>query len=82
IDILGEIEKSNIRFDFESQKLFLSIPQVMFKNNVRGYIPPEKWDNGINALLLNYNFNGRNNKNDKDGSNNNNYFLNLTPGIN
>lgn len=82
IDILGEIEKSNIRFDFESQKLFLSIPQIMFKNNVRGYIPPEKWDNGINALLLNYNFNGRNNKNDKDGSNSNNYFLNLTPGIN
>ncbi|MBG6027411.1 fimbrial biogenesis usher protein [Proteus columbae] len=82
IDLLSEIEKSSVRFDFERQKLFLSIPQIMFKNNIRGYIPPEKWDNGINAILLNYNFTGRNNKNDKDGSNNNNYFLNLTPGIN
>ncbi|NHW59006.1 fimbrial protein FimD, partial [Escherichia coli] len=65
INILDEIEKSSIRFDFESQKLFLSIPQVMFKNNIRGYIPPEKWDNGINAFLLNYNFTGRNSKNYK-----------------
>ncbi|MEX5763566.1 hypothetical protein AB6H12_15060 [Proteus mirabilis] len=23
----------------------------MFKNNVRGFIPPEKWDNGINAFF-------------------------------
>lgn len=82
INILDEIEKSSIRFDFESQKLFLSIPQVMFKNNIRGYIPPEKWDNGINAFLLNYNFTGRNSKNYKDNINNNNYFLNINPGIN
>ncbi|WP_350445618.1 FimD/PapC N-terminal domain-containing protein [Proteus terrae] len=26
-------------------------------------MPPEKWDNGINAFLLNYNFTGRNSKN-------------------
>lgn len=82
VDILNKIEKSDIKFDFENQKLFLSIPQIMFKNNIRGYIPPEKWDDGINALLLNYNFTGRNSKNFKDDINNNNYFLSLNPGVN
>ena len=81
-NILDKIENSSVKFDFEGQKLFLSIPQIMFKNNVRGFIPPEKWDNGINAFLLNYNFTGRNSKNFKDNVDNNNYFLNLNPGIN
>lgn len=73
-NILDKIENSSVKFDFEGQKLFLSIPQIMFKNNVRGFIPPEKWDNGINAFLLNYNFTGRNSKNFKDNVDNNNYF--------
>lgn len=82
VDILTKIDKSNIKFNFEDQKIYLSIPQVFVRSRVRGYIPPEKWDNGINAFLLNYNFTGRNSKNYKDNINYNNYFLSLNSGLN
>jgi hypothetical protein len=50
-------------------------------NRARGYIPPELWDHGINAGLLNYNFTGNNVHNDVGGSSNYAY-LNLQSGLN
>ncbi len=37
-------------------------------NHARGYIPPELWDNGITAGLINYNFTGNNAHNTTGGS--------------
>ncbi|HDS9358185.1 TPA: fimbrial biogenesis usher protein [Enterobacter chengduensis] len=65
-------------FDFSQQKLNLSIPQAGMNQSARGYIPPDKWDQGINALTLNYDFSGSNNGGDSDE---NNYYLNLQSGL-
>ncbi|HFK7187097.1 TPA: fimbrial biogenesis usher protein [Serratia odorifera] len=73
------IEGAQSEFDFEKQRLKISIPQVMLVNNVRGYIPPDQWDNGITAALLTYNFSGGNSW---GASTNNSYFLNLNSGFN
>lgn len=74
------IPGSKSTFDFEKQRLDLSIPQVAMKNDARGYIPPDQWDEGINALLLNYNFTGDETK--SDNSNQSDKFLSLQSGIN
>lgn len=63
-------------YDFPSQKLMLTFPQAALQNSVRGYIPPEEWDQGINAGLVSYGLTG---SKSHDSSN---YYLNLTSGIN
>ncbi len=50
-------------------------------NHSRGYIPPELWDNGITAGLINYNFTGNNAHNTTGGSSRYAY-LNLQSGLN
>jgi outer membrane usher protein len=48
-----------------------------------GYIPPEQWDEGINALLLNYNFTGsRSRDREESNSTSKSYFLGLLQRIN
>jgi outer membrane usher protein len=74
------IKDRTIRFDVAQQRLYLTIPQAFMGNRARGYIP-ELWDDGINALLLNYNFTGNNVHNDVGGSSNYAY-LNLQSGLN
>ncbi|MFP1740998.1 fimbrial biogenesis usher protein [Lonsdalea quercina] len=73
------IPDSRMTFDFELQRLNISLPQASLNNSGRGYIPPEQWDDGISAALLNYDFTGSNSSGD-DSSNN--YFLNLNSGLN
>lgn len=41
-------------------RLEISIPQISLRPEFRGYIPPERWDNGITAAYLNYQFSGNN----------------------
>ncbi|VEA48777.1 putative outer membrane usher protein ycbS [Salmonella enterica subsp. arizonae] len=51
--------------------------------SARGYIPPQYWDEGINALLLNYTFTGANSRDrSADGGAENSYFLGLNSGLN
>lgn len=83
-DQIVSIEKSNLgckgSFYFEKQRLDLSIPQISMKNDARGYIPPDRWDEGINALTLNYNFTG--NESTVYGNKQSDKFLSLQSGIN
>ncbi|WP_370430223.1 fimbrial biogenesis usher protein [Klebsiella michiganensis] len=73
------IPESSTEFDFEHQQLNISVPQAALKQSARGYIPPEEWDQGVNALLLNYDFTGGNSGGDtKEDS----YYLNLQSGLN
>lgn len=81
-DLPASFDKAQTRFEFERQRLDISIPQAAFRNNVRGYIPPERWDNGITAAMLNYSFSGSNSKNTESDANYNSYFLNLNSGLN
>ncbi len=75
------ITDATTRFDVGQQRLYLTVPQAFMGNRARGYIPPEMWDDGINAGLLNYNFTGNNVHNDTGGSSNYAY-LNLQSGLN
>ncbi len=63
-------------YDFPSQRLMLTFPQASVMNGARGYIPPEEWEQGINAGLVNYSLTG------SKGRESNSYYLNLTSGLN
>jgi outer membrane usher protein len=67
-------------FDFPRMRLDVSIPQAAMQNGARGEIAPERWDEGIDAALLNYSFSG----NTSQGSNgdSSNHYLNLNSGLN
>lgn len=43
------------RFDIGALKYELSIPQVHLKRTPAGYVPPEQWQRGINAVSVSYN---------------------------
>ncbi|WP_417316277.1 fimbrial biogenesis usher protein [Enterobacter sp.] len=70
------IPGSEIAFNFASLRLNINLPQVAMQNSVRGYIPPEQWDEGITAALFNYSFTGNR------GSEDDSYYLNLQSGLN
>lgn len=82
IDLTATLNKVETRFDFERQKLYMSIPQAAFKNNIRGYIPPEQWDDGINALLLDYNLSASHRLGSQLGVGRNSYYLNMNNRVN
>mgnify|MGYP001202359364 CR=1 FL=1 len=65
-------------FDFTAQRLNISIPQAALSTTAQGYIPPDQFDDGINALLVNYQFNGSNDMQANDEY----YSLNLQSGLN
>jgi len=67
-------------FDFQHMRLDISIPQAAMHKSVHGYISPERWDEGINAALLNYNFSGNTSKG--SSGNSSSHYLNLNSGLN
>ena len=75
------ISEATTRFDVGQQRLYLTVPQAFMGTRARGYIPPELWDNGITAGLINYNFTGNNAHNTTGGSSRYAY-LNLQSGLN
>ena len=80
---LAAIPQASAQFQFNRQRLMLSIPQAALENKVRGYVPPEQWDEGLPAMLLNYGFTGSNSKGrDRFTQSASSYYLNLRPGFN
>lgn len=80
---LSVIEQASSDFDFARQRLSLSFPQASLDVHARGYVSPDRWDQGINALLLNYSFSGaQNHAFNATGEDNDNQYLNLRPGFN
>lgn len=76
VDFMRIFPGASSYYDFSSQRLTLSFPQAALQNSIKGYIPPEEWDEGINAGLLDYTLTG------SKGNDNSNYYLNLTSGLN
>ncbi|OMQ20390.1 fimbria/pilus outer membrane usher protein [Serratia oryzae] len=68
------IPQASATFRFNQQRLDLSIPQAALNLAARDYVSPDKWDQGVPALLVNYNFTGANNW--SRNSNNNNNIVN------
>lgn len=80
---LHAIPSGSTEFQFGAQRLFISIPQAAISRQARGYVPPEQWDDGITAALLNYSLSGANNRSRNGSSDTSNtQYANLRPGIN
>lgn len=54
------IPQATTRFDFQQMRLDISIPHKWMQKRPRNWIPPEQWDDGITAAMLNYDFSGTN----------------------
>lgn len=76
-----EIPSASAFFNFERQRLELNLPQAVLHQQVRGLVPESLWDDGISALLLNYNLSGDYGLNGADKGDNSN-FLGLNSGLN
>jgi len=76
VPISEAIPGAETAFDFASLRLDISLPQASLLNSARGYIPPEQWDEGIPAALVNYSFTGNRSTNDDS------YYLSLQSGLN
>lgn len=67
--------------DDEKLALRVSIPQIYMDSSARDAIPPSRWDQGINALMVNYDFSTTQTlKSDYDSDDL--YYLNMRSGIN
>ncbi|MGU3522346.1 fimbrial biogenesis usher protein [Enterobacteriaceae bacterium C23F] len=83
INLPESIPGAATEFDFDQQRLNISVPQAAMTSTARGYIPPSQWDEGISALLLNYTFSGANSRDaSAGGTEENSYFLGLNSGFN
>ncbi|EKS9201222.1 fimbria/pilus outer membrane usher protein [Enterobacter cloacae] len=80
---LSAIPQASAEFQFSAQRLVISIPQAALSPQARGYVPPEMWDEGITAAMLNYSVSGSHNwARNANGSDTNSQYANLRPGIN
>lgn len=83
VNISELIPQASTTFNFNQQKLDISIPQAALSQQAKGYVSPDKWDQGINALLVNYSFSGANDTaRNNDGQDSSTYYLNLQTGLN
>ncbi|ENT2444947.1 fimbria/pilus outer membrane usher protein [Escherichia coli] len=75
---------ASTEFDVGQQHLSLSVPQIYVGRMARDYVSPDLWEEGINAGLLNYSFNGNsiNNRSNHNAGKSNYAYLNLQSGIN
>ncbi len=78
MDFILAVPGSLSEFVFEKHRLNLSFPQASIKGSARGYISPERWDNGISALFTKYTMSAYNNSNSDSKS----FFLSLNNGFN
>ncbi len=78
---IGElIPSAAMNFDQPNLRLDVSIPQAWLGTRARGYVSPENWDRGVNAALLNYNFNSY--LSTSHGVSQTSSFLGLNAGLN
>jgi outer membrane usher protein len=78
---LSAIPQASANFIFGEQRLALSFPQAGMSRSAKGNISPERYDQGIPALLLNYSLSGSN-AYIHGQENTNTQYANLRPGIN
>ncbi|HDR2681769.1 TPA: fimbrial biogenesis outer membrane usher protein [Enterobacter mori] len=83
-DLAALIPQATIKFDLSRLRLDISIPQVAMQPGKDSRFEPEKWDEGISALLLNYSLSaGRNEQTiNNDKRTNNSLFANVQTGAN
>lgn len=77
---LDVIPQATADYNFNEQQLLLSIPQAALRPELRGIAPRELWDDGVPALLLNYNANTS--KTSFAGGDEQSSYVQLNPGAN
>lgn len=85
IDNLGEvIPQATTRLDLAHLRLDISVPQVAMQPERRGAVDPSQWEDGISALMANYNLSaGRTtNSSQNQTTHNNNLFATVRAGAN
>ncbi|MCB5315721.1 fimbria/pilus outer membrane usher protein [Yersinia intermedia] len=85
IDNIGTvIPQATTRLDLAHLRLDISVPQVSMQPDVRGAVDPSQWEDGISALMANYNLSaGRTtNSTQNQTSHNNNLFATVRAGAN
>lgn len=80
VAITDLIPGATMAFDQPNLRLDLTIPQAWLGSRARGYVSPENWDRGVNAALLNYNFNSY--RNQSNGITQTSSYLGLNLGLN
>lgn len=81
-DLLSLIPEASAQYDTELQRLNLSIPQAALVRKNPNIVPPEQFDQGVPAFLLNYKFLASQTKSTHTENRQDNYSLNLRPGLN
>lgn len=81
-DLANDLPDADTTFNFNQQRLNISIPQAALDAEARGYVDPALWDQGLPALLLNYGFSGANTRYDNKPGTSDSYYLNLRTGAN
>ena len=67
------IEGATAEYDAGEQSLALSIPQAYLANPARGYVSPERWDEGVPAAAFTYGFSASTMK--SDGQSDQQYYF-------
>lgn len=81
-DILSLIPEATAQYDTELQRLNLSIPQAALVRKNPNIVPPEQFDQGIPAFLLNYKILASQTSSRQTSAKQDSYHLNLRPGLN
>ncbi len=83
VDLPALVKDATVSYDAAVQQINISVPQTMMDLSAIGAIPPSMYDEGINALFANYNFNYNKNSYRKDDADDSEYmFLALNSGLN
>lgn len=80
VDLTSVVPDASVDFDFGEQKLNLSVPQKYMTTAARGYVPPEMWQDGVNAGFISYNANAY--RTAGAGVHSTNSYLGLNAGLN
>lgn len=83
-DLSALIPSAETKFSLSSLRLDISIPQLYVTRLVSGYSDPALWDQGVPAMLFNYNLNASKNWQDNQDNNsqNENLFGMVNGGLN
>jgi outer membrane usher protein len=80
VDLGAVVPGATIEFEFTEQKIILTVPQKYMRNSARGYVPPEMWEQGVNAGFVSYNANAY--RTDGPGIHSAQEYLGLNAGLN
>ncbi|WP_261373428.1 fimbria/pilus outer membrane usher protein [Yersinia massiliensis] len=83
-DLSALIPESTVKFDLSRLRLDISVPQVAMQPGRDSQFDPTQWDDGIPAMLFNYNLSaGRNEQTiNSEQNTTNNVFANVQAGAN